>query len=61
MVSVIARIPSLCVDIRYGHGDTVGTQRVFSVQVRIFTLFDSIIGGVFNVHFVYVHLGAMQP
>ena len=61
MFSVIARIPSLCIDNRYGHSDTGVTQPVFSVEVRILTLFDSISGGVCYLYCVYFHLGAMQP
>ena len=56
----MARIPPLCVVIRYGYGGTAGNQPEFSVEVRIFTLVGFIIDGVFNGHLVYFHLGAMH-
>ena len=56
----MARIPPLCVVIRYGYGGTAGNQPEFPVELRIFTLVGFIIDGVFNGHLVYFHLGAMQ-
>ena len=60
MHSFTARIPPLCVVTRYGYGGTAGNQPEFPVVLRNVTLIVFIIGGGFNGHLVYFHLGAMQ-